>query len=812
MGVGAAAIALTVATARRAAKLDDPADAGYTTGQQVSVRSTEAPRNLVFGEANVGGVFTYVNSAGSELRSLYYELVHTGYEIDSFQGWFIDDKYIPVGDTDVVGDGEVNADTNNHDLDPYNGTPVLYLRGHLGTSTQVVDSMLDAAFTDIGTNHRHRGCAKSVVRCELVPGGEDKWNGRSPGTITAVVRGFKCYDPRADGTFPGGSGAQRLATPSTWAWTDNPALIWAHYRTLAKPLGPAWDTSRIDYQSVFDAADDCDALVAIPTASTEKRFRCDLVVDTAMEPQEVVAQILATMAGSERHFNGQWHVYAGVWPTPDFDLDESDLVGPIQFRKQPETASQDRYNQVKGEYYDRERQWKLSPFLTVNDTSLRTDRDNGRTLTKHLRLEGVSREYQAQRLALRALRQAEDTGILVFQAGYSAANIRVGDTGTVSIDEFGWVNKTFRCVGVKAVDFLGYELTLKEDESVNYDDPAEGEYSTRTAAGEIVFGTVMPWYLQGVPSVGIFTPVLTNVTRNVSTYTKTGGTDATWNDAGLQSVEAHDRAFVSFVVVETGTLYVIGLDTNPIANLHYTSMDFAWGMDGINGFGAGANYAHVIVNGSGVVSFPYAVGDRMVIIRDLAEANFFQNGVHRYTYKSAASAGSYLDGSFYNLGASCTRLNFGPVDGVGTNQLIPEAATEIVNVTDATTGSFSKDTTGQDYGALVYTTITVEPEDVIDVAGSMRVVITLTGTATGTGGMRVFAQPFGGGAFSYGGALLTIDPADGSMLGSVNGSFTGLNGTYLFGLAGYIDKTDGGSDFIHCTASEKTIVINRVKR
>ena len=108
----------------------------------------------------------------------------------------------------------------------------------------------------------------------------------APQAISAVIRGAKMYDPRADSTFSGGSGSQRLNDPTTWAWSDNPAICWAWYRTLAAPLGPGWATDRINWQSVFDAADDCDALVAIPTSSTEKRFRCDLVADTSMEPRE----------------------------------------------------------------------------------------------------------------------------------------------------------------------------------------------------------------------------------------------------------------------------------------------------------------------------------------------------------------------------------------------------------------------------------------------------------------------------------------------------------------------------------------------
>lgn len=508
MGVGAAVITLTVASVRRAAKLKDPGEVNRVSGTTVMVRSTEVPRIVVLGESLVGGVITYLNTTGTEFRSLYYEIVHAAHEIDSYIGWYLDDKYIPIADVDGINgegiasgsdDGRVGANSGGHGLDPYSSTPVLYLRGHLGTDSQAVDSMLDSAFADIGTNHRHRGCAKTVVRCELVQGGESKWNGRSPNQITPVVRGMMCYDPRLDSTFPGGAGSHRLATTSTWEWTDNPALQWGTYRILAAPIGPAWDSDRIDWQSVFDAANVCDALVAIPTSTTEKRFRCDLTFDASMEPREVISKILATMGGKERHFNGQWHVYAAGWPSTDFALTDDDVIGELQYRKQPQI--EDRYNQVKPRYIDRARLWKPLPGIAVTNTTLRTNRDNGRTLPKELELDGVTREYQAQRLAMYALNQADDTGILIFQTGYNGLNIRVGDTGTVTISELGFSAKTFRCVGWKWIDFVGAQLTLKEDSSGNYTDPIEGEYSTRSAAGTITFGKVTPWYLLKQPAL-----------------------------------------------------------------------------------------------------------------------------------------------------------------------------------------------------------------------------------------------------------------------------------------------------------------------
>lgn len=50
-----------------------------------------------------------------------------------------------------------------------------------------------------------------------------------------VPKGVKVYDPRADSTFPGGSGSQRITDESTWAWSANPAchaLTYAYGRLM----------------------------------------------------------------------------------------------------------------------------------------------------------------------------------------------------------------------------------------------------------------------------------------------------------------------------------------------------------------------------------------------------------------------------------------------------------------------------------------------------------------------------------------------------------------------------------------------------
>lgn len=460
---------------------------GSASQQQVMLRSTTEPRKIVYGQAVVSGPIVWANTTLGDAfgGSLYVAVALTGHEIDSFQGFYLDDKFVDIADVDTAGDGSVDDEP----YAPVDGTPTLYLIGHTGASGQTVDTMLDSNFTLWTSSHRGRGVAYFVARMDRLEGAEEVWEQGAPANITALIRGKKVYDPRLDSTFTGtwgtGAGAHRVATPSTWAYSSNPALCWADYM-IDSDLGFACSSARIDYNSVAIAADACDANVAIPTATTQDRFRCNGVLSCLDTHKENVEKILSSMAGNVVYFSGQWHVYAGVWPgSSAFALTESDLVGPISYRKQPERN--ERYNAVRGLYFDQERLHKESAFLPVEDTTLQTNRDGSLELWRDLDLPMVNDEYTAQRLALRTLEQASRTGVLVFPMGYRGMDIAPGDCGTVTISELGFSAKTFRCIAVRHVDMVGVELVLKEDDSAAYDDPAEGDYGTRTGATIVTF-------------------------------------------------------------------------------------------------------------------------------------------------------------------------------------------------------------------------------------------------------------------------------------------------------------------------------------
>ena len=61
---------------------------------------------------------------------------------------------------------------------------------------------------------------------------------------SARIAGRKLYDPRLDSTN-GGSGSHRLATPSTWAYSDNPSLAladWLYSSTYGAGEAVLWSS------------------------------------------------------------------------------------------------------------------------------------------------------------------------------------------------------------------------------------------------------------------------------------------------------------------------------------------------------------------------------------------------------------------------------------------------------------------------------------------------------------------------------------------------------------------------------------------
>ncbi len=213
--------------------------------------------------------------------------------------------------------------------------------------------------------------------------------------------------------------------------------------------------------------------------------------------------------------------------------------------------------------------------------------------------------------------------------------------------------------------------------------------------------------------------VLVDVTRSGQTFTKTGGVDGAF-DASFYSVEGYRQAYLGFTAVATNKGVAVGFDSTPSSSNNRDTIEEAFSLEN------SAVY-YIFVSGTSVIGpTAYAAGDRFEIVRDLSTTRWYVNGVLIHTIATAGTI-RYIDSSFLHTGASIEGVVFGPIGGVGTGQIDPEAATEILTAIDDT---FTDALSG--IGAKV---ITIDPgvrsyDYVAIVTASYRVWITGTNTTS----------------------------------------------------------------------------------
>lgn len=138
--------------------------------------------------------------------------------------------------------------------------------------------------------------------------------------------------------------------------------------------------------------------------------------------------------------------------------------------------------------------------------------------------------------------------------------------------------------------------------------------------------------------------------------TKTTGTNGAW-DSDCYSRDGYTGgAYCSFIPNQNNQHLMVGLNTDPITDLNYTSIDYAWNAasDGI---------ARIYENGVSQGSFgAYTTSDVFSIVYDGSKIVYMINGlVMRTVTPSTTNLKFYLDSSFYNIGASVKNVRFGPV-------------------------------------------------------------------------------------------------------------------------------------------------------
>ena len=440
----------SLATAMRAMKALDGAYATSDSSRGVTSKGTVEALKIVYGEAVVSGPISFVGVAGTNNQDLYHAISLCGHVSEEISDIYFDNEVI--SSSDINGSGYV---TGGPLFGPTSGTNyVTKIVKYLGTQGATGgDPDLVANFTDYTTAHAGQGITYIMTRFSLTDEAAELWDKYQPQNIRAKVKGRKVYDPRADGTqtglSPAGSGSQRLDDESTWTWSANPSLCVADYLTNTD-FGVGIGSAKIDWQSVVTAANTCDEDVAITSTPTyEDRFTCNGALFATDSHRVNLNRLLSSMAGNLVYSNGVFYIKASQYEAPTETLTDDDLVAPIAVKTSLERT--DRYNTVNGTFVNPAENHKLAEFPKIQLTA-ELARDNGEELIREIQLPFTNTSTAAQRIARGLILETNSQKTIEFPCNLRGMRIMPGDRVQVSIGDFSWTNKVFRCLSWRFTD------------------------------------------------------------------------------------------------------------------------------------------------------------------------------------------------------------------------------------------------------------------------------------------------------------------------------------------------------------------------
>jgi hypothetical protein len=298
--------------------------------------------------------------------------------------------------------------------------PRVKIRKFLGAPGQTaVADLVTASGGKWTSAHRLQGLCGVYVQLEYTP---EMFGQIGLPEIKANVRGHKILDPRT----------------GTTAWTDNSALIQAHY--LKTYCGAT--STEVPDAMVSAEATNCDQSVVLNILGVvQKRYTCHASYSTEMTPRDILASIGETMAsGVPAYAGGQFLIRAGVARTPTLTITNDMVAGGVSI--QASTKRTELINRVVVTYHEPGKIGVMTEAPPVTNSTYVTA-DGGLDLPLNLTIEGCADSMRAQRLGKIALERARQGLRCSMQCTLDAYDAMPGDWVNVTLDRYGWSAKTF---------------------------------------------------------------------------------------------------------------------------------------------------------------------------------------------------------------------------------------------------------------------------------------------------------------------------------------------------------------------------------
>jgi len=421
-----------------------------TVDNSITTQQPTAPRQLVYGNCRVGGIYALVHTTNNN-HDLHLVICYAGHQSEAIdEVWFDDNRLVLDGDGNVIG--QIDPTTGFTVGSAYAGKARIKI--HLGAPDQEADPDLIAAAPDVWTaNHRLRGITYLYVHL----GWDRTTYTNGVPNITALGRWKNdIYDPRT----------------GTTGYSSNSALVLANY--MCDPVYglPVDYATGIDEEALIASANGCDEDIALADGTTEKRYSTDGGQTVDATPQDIIGRLLGAMIGSMPYNGSRWRILAGIWQEPSFDFNDDMLRAGPQI--QVLTSRRDLFNTVAGTYVGPANNWQSASFPQVTSNAFVAE--DQQQIVKNIDLPLTSSPSRAQRIAKIYILSARQQIVGTMPMNLSGWRAQAGDVGTWTSPRYGWDHKNYLASNIKfTVDTdngppkLGVDVTLQETDPTIYD-------------------------------------------------------------------------------------------------------------------------------------------------------------------------------------------------------------------------------------------------------------------------------------------------------------------------------------------------------
>lgn len=365
-------------------------------------------QRAIFGRAATKGHLVYINTSGSVNQRLDQVYVVSAGWCDGLDAVLLDTESLPLTQVDSGTGWTKYAVTLPDD----GGTRRLWATFWDGRPDQASNATLVATANPSGrwtAAHRGRGQAYVHIEADYAASVESFAGLLNGNLLTFVVRGLRLYDLRKD-TTAGGSGSHRWDDPSTWEFSEAPAVCLYNfmagiYVNGQRVIGMGRARYRLLSAQFMAAANVCDETVSVPGGGTEPRYRLSLIVDDSPQYGQAVERMVQAMAGQRIEGPGYHGIQAGAAQVPVTTITDADLSATAALSHSNNRSFFDLVNEVWGQFLDPAAGWQPQDYPAVIGDAGMKAADGGATLPSDLDCTQMPSGTQAQRCATIALKR-----------------------------------------------------------------------------------------------------------------------------------------------------------------------------------------------------------------------------------------------------------------------------------------------------------------------------------------------------------------------------------------------------------------------